>query len=253
MLETNQIYLGDCLDLMKKIDDETVDFIFTDLPYGTTNAGFDKPIDLELFWEQVNRVTKQSACVALWCQQPFTTDLVNSNRKHFKYEWVIEKNRRTGFLNAKKHPLKAHETVLIFYRKQPTYNPQKTQGHPRKVSLASHKKKCRQSENYNEADKYTDYDSTERYPRSVLKFKWTSHNKVDHPQQKPVDGCEYFIRTYTNEGDLVVDCTTGVGTICRAARNLNRRFIGFEMEPKFHKIAVAKCCDRSKEKQEANT
>lgn len=241
MLETNQIYLGDCLELMKNIDDGAVDFLFTDLPYGTTNADFDTPIDLNLFWEQVNRITKQNACIALWCQQPFTTDLINSNRKYFKYEWVIEKNRSTGFLNAKKQPLKAHETVLIFYRKQPTYNPQKTDGHPRKVALATHKQKCKQSENYNDAEKYRDYDSTERYPRSVLKFKWPPQNHHDHPQQKPIEACEYFIRTYTNEGDLVVDCTTGVGTICRAAKNLNRQFIGFEKKFEFFEIAKGKC------------
>lgn len=241
MLEENQIHLGDCLELMKNIEDSSVDFLFTDLPYGTTNADFDKPIDLNRFWEQVNRITKPNACVALWCQQPFTTDLVNSNRRYFKYEWVIEKNRSTGFLNAKKQPLKAHETVLVFYRKQPTYNPQKTDGHPRKVSLASHKKKCKQSENYNGAENYRDYDSTERYPRSVLQFKWPAQKHHEHPQQKPIEACEYFIRTYTNEGDLVCDCTTGVGTICRAAKKLNRRFIGFEKDPEFYLKAKKNC------------
>ena len=241
MLAENQIYLGDCLELMKQIDNGTVDFLFTDLPYGTTNAEFDKPIDLELFWEQVNRITKQNACVALWCQQPFTTDLINSNRKHFKYEWVIEKTRATGNLNANRQPLKAHETILIFYRKQPTYNPQKTTGHSRKVSLGKHKSKCKQSLNYGEIKTPTDYDSTERYPRSVLKFKWPSQKDHEHPQQKPIETCEYFIRTYTNEGDLVCDCTSGVGTICRAAKNLNRRFIGFEKKFEFYIKAKINC------------
>lgn len=237
MLKENQIYLGDCLEVMKDIDDKTVDFLFTDLPYGTTRAKFDNPIDLKLFWEQVNRITKPNACVALWAQQPFTTDLINSNRKYFKYEWIIEKNRATEFYNAKKRPLKAHETVLIFYRKPPIYNPQKTFGHPRKVSLAVHKKKCKQSENYNSAENYRDYDSTERYPRSVLKFKWPSHNKNKHHQEKPIEACEYFIRTYTNEGDLVCDCTTGSGTICLAADNLGRRFIGIELNPEIYEVA----------------
>lgn len=241
MLQVNQIYHGDCLELMKNIDDGAVDFLFTDLPYGTTNAEFDIPIDLNLFWEQVNRITKPNACVALWSQQPFTADLIYSNRKHFKYEWVIEKNRPTGFLNAKKQPLKAHETVLVFYRKPPTFTPQKTTGHPRKVSLAKHQKEKRNGENYGDLNP-SDYDSCERYPRSVLYFKWPDKNKSLHPQQKPIEACEYFIRTYTNEGDLVCDCTTGSGTICKAAQNLNRKFIGMETTEKFFKIATTICC-----------
>lgn len=237
MIETNQIYLGDCLELMKNIEAGTVDFLFTDLPYGTTNADFDKPINLKLFWEQVNRVTKQNGCIALWCQQPFTTDLINSNRKYFKYDWIIEKNRSTGFLNAKKQPLKAHEQVLIFYRKPPLYNPQKTYGHPRKTVTANQKAKCKEGPNYNPSTSYIGYNSTERYPRSVLKFQWPDHKHISHPQQKPIEACEYFIRTYTNENDLVLDCTTGAGTICKAARNTNRRFIGFEMNAEIFEIA----------------
>lgn len=232
MLQENKIYLGDCLEIMKEIEANSIDFLFTDLPYGTTKADFDKPIDLTLFWEQVNRITKPNACIALWSQQPFTTDLINSNRKYFKYEWIVEKGRATGFYNANKCPLKAHETVLIFYRKPPTYNPQKTTGHPRKVSLAKHKAKCKESVNYNKGTKLTSYDSTERYPRSVLKFKWPPQNNENHPQQKPEEACEYFIKTYTNEGDIVCDCTTGYGTICKAAKKLNRRFIGIEKSPK---------------------
>lgn len=240
MLETNQIYLGDCLELMKNIDDGSVDFLFTDLPYGTTNADYDIPIDLNLFWEQVNRIIKPNACVALWSQQPFTTDLINSNRKHFRYEWVIEKNRPTGFLNAKKQPMKAHETVLIFYRKPPVYNPQKTTGHPRKVSLSKHQKGNRTGKNYGDTNP-NDYDSTERYPRSILYFKWPNRNGNNHHQQKPIEACEYFIRTYTNAGELVCDCTSGSGTICRAAKNLKRRFIGFEINPESHEKAVKNC------------
>lgn len=241
MLETNQIYFGDCLELMKNIDDASVDFLFTDLPYGTTNADFDKPIDLKLFWEQVNRITKPNACIALWSQHPYTAKIICSNEKYFKYEWVIEKTRATGNLNANRQPLKAHETILIFYKKQPTYNPQKTTGHPRKVSLGKHKSKCKQSINYGELKNPSDYDSTERYPRSVLKFKWPAQKHHEHPQQKPIEACEYFIRTYTNEGDLVCDCTTGVGTICRAAKNLNRRYIGMEMNSDFYEKAIKNC------------
>lgn len=150
------------------------------------------------------------------------------------------KNRSTGFLNAKKQPMKAHETVLIFYRKPPIYNPQKTTGHPRKVSLAKHQKGNRTGQNYGDTNP-NDYDSTERYPRSVLYFKWPARKGIEHPQQKPIVACEYFIRTYTNEGDLVVDCTTGRGTICLAANNLNRRFIGFETTQKFYEKATRNC------------
>ena len=110
MLQVNRIYHGDCLELMKKIDSNSIDFLFTDLPYGTTKAKFDKPIDLERFWKEVNRVTKINACIALWSQQPYTTDLINSNRKYFKYDWIIEKGRATNFFNVKYQPLKAHES-----------------------------------------------------------------------------------------------------------------------------------------------
>lgn len=237
MLQVNRIYHGDCLELMKKIDSNSIDFLFTDLPYGTTKAKFDKPIDLERFWKEVNRVTKINACIALWSQQPYTTDLINSNRKYFKYDWIIEKGRATNFFNVKYQPLKAHESVLIFYRKPPTYNPQKTKGHPRKISLAKHQKNGKKSANYNDANAY-DYDSTERYPRTVLKFKWPPQNKCNHSQQKPIEACEYFIRTYTNEGDIICDCTAGSGTICLAAKKLKRKFIGFELSENIFDIAT---------------
>lgn len=238
MLQTNTIYNGDCLEIMAQIDDGSVDFVFTDLPYGTTKAKFDMPLDLAAFWAQVNRIIKPNGCIALWSSQPFTTDLITSNRKMFRYEWVIEKNRSTGFLNAKKQPLKAHEEVVIFYKKSPTYNPQKTTGHPRKVSLVKHQLHCnsRTGDNYGSAGP-SNYDSTERYPRSVLKFKWPDRKGNRHPQQKPLDACEYFIRTYTNEGDLVLDCTTGSGTICKAAQNTNRAYIGIEKNADFYKAA----------------
>ena len=242
MLQINTIHQGDCLNLMQEIDSDAIDLLFTDLPYGTTKAHFDVPIDLNLFWEQVNRITKPNACVALWSQQPFTTDLINSNRKQFKYEWIIEKGRATGHFNAKKRPMKAHESILIFYKKPPLYNPQKTYGHPRKVSLAKHKLNCKDTVNYNNNTKLTSYDSTERYPRSVLKFSWPSQNCSKHPQEKPLEACEYIIKTYTKENDLVLDCTAGSGTICVAAQNTNRNFIGIELNEEIHSIA----CERIK-------
>ena len=245
MLQINEIHQGDCLILMQDIDSNTIDLLFTDLPYGTTKAKFDIPIDLDLFWKQVDRITKPNACIALWSQQPFTTDLINSNRKHFKYEWIIEKGRATGHLNAKKRPMKAHESILIFYKKSPTYNPQKTYGHPRKISLAKHKLNCKDTVNYNNNTKLTSYDSTERYPRSVLKFSWPAQNYSKHPQEKPVSACEYIIKTYSNEGDLVFDCTSGSGTICVAAQNTGRSFIGIELDKEIHSIAYARVIENA--------
>ncbi len=255
MLQKNKIYNGDCLKLMKKIDSNTVDFLFTDLPYGTTRAKFDIPIDLNLFWKEVNRVTKSNACIALWSQQPYTTDLINSNRKQFKYEWIIEKGRATGHLNAKKRPMKAHESILIFYKKLPQYHPQKTYDHPRKVSLAKHKLNCKDTVNYNKNTKLTGYDSTERYPRSVLKFSWPPQNRCKHPQEKPLEACEYFIKTYSNENDLVLDCTSGSGTICLAAQNTGRKFIGFELDKEIYKVACKRIGENyfSLHKQTAST
>jgi DNA modification methylase len=171
----------------------------------------------------------------LTASQPFTSALVMSNIKMFKYEWVWEKTQATGHLDAKKKPMKAHENICVFYTKQPTYNFQKTFGHKRKVSLAKHKENTEKNhaEIYHKADKFIDYDTTERYPRSVLVFPSDKQKSSLHPTQKPVALFEYLIRTYSNEGDLVLDNCAGSGTTGVACKNLNRNYILIEKEPEY--------------------
>jgi len=236
---TNQLILGDCLEVMKDIPNQSIDMILCDLPYGTTNCKWDSIINLTLLWEQYNRIIKDNGCIALFAQTPFDKVLGNSNLKMLKYEWIWEKTQATGHLNAKKMPMKAHENILIFYKNTPTYNPIKTFGHKLKVSSAKHKEKTltNQSEIYNKSDNFSDYSSTERYPRSVLKFASDKQKVALHSTQKPLALCKYLIETYTNEGALILDNAMGSGTTCLAAKELNRNYIGIEKEEKYYDIS----------------
>jgi len=228
---------GNCLEVMKDIPEDSVDMILCDLPYGTTKCKWDSVIDLELLWKQYERIIKDNGAIVLTAQTPFDKVLGCSNLSMLKYEWIWEKTAATGHLNAKKMPMKAHENVLVFYKKLPTYNPQKTSGHERKVSKAEHKTNCRESEVYNKGQKLTTYDSTHRYPRSVQVFKSDKQKSKLHPTQKPLELMEYLIKTYTNECDLVLDNTMGSGTTGVACLNTNRDFIGIEMDDNYFEIA----------------
>lgn len=230
------LYLGDCIEVMRAIAPHSVDMLFTDLPYGTTRCKWDTPIDLQAFWPEARRVVKSDGCVALFAQTPFAQALGASNLRHLRYEWVWEKTEATGHLNARKMPMKAHESILIFYRQLPTYHPQMTHGHPRKVSTAHHKRGCKQSEVYNPVG-LTSYDSTDRYPRSVLcgpSDKQTTHL---HPTQKPVWLCEYIVRTYTDPGDVVLDCCMGSASIGVACQQTGRGYIGIDNDPHWYDVA----------------
>lgn len=227
---------GDCLVEMKKIKSKSIDMILCDLPYGTTKNKWDSIIPLDKLWEQYSRIIKDNGVVALTAQTPFDKLLGVSNLKMLRYEWIWEKTSATGHLNAKKMPMKAHENILIFYKKLPTYNPQKTFGHERKVSKAVHKINSKNSTNYGDSVNTT-YDSTERYPRDVIKFKTDKQKLALHPTQKPVALMEYLIKTYTNEEDLVLDSCMGSGTTGVACMNTNRNFIGIELEEKYYNIA----------------
>jgi len=228
---------GDCLDVMSEIPDKSVNLILCDLPYGTTARNkWDVVLPMEEVWKHYKRIIVDNGVVALWSQMPFVVDLILSNPGMFRYEWIIEKTNATGFLNANRMPLKAHENMLIFYKKLPVYNPQKTKGHKRKVSSATHKRNSKKSTDYREY-KPTDYDSTERYPRDVLKFAWDKQKSRLHPTQKPVAANEYFIRTYTNEGDTVLDNCMGSGTTGIACINTNRDFIGIEKDEEYFLLA----------------
>lgn len=226
-----QLYNGDCIEEMKKIKDGSVSLVLCDLPYGTTRRnGWDVKIPLDPLWEQWLRVLKPDGVVALWSQMPYSAELIISNPGMFRYEWIIKKGNATGFLNAKKMPLKAHENILIFYSQLPKYNPQYTHGHERKVST----RKGVRTTCYGDAGGAVVYDSTDRYPRDVLKFSWDKQKTRLHPTQKPVAACEYFIRTYTDEGDTVLDCCMGSGTTGVAALNTGRMFIGIELDPGYY-------------------
>lgn len=223
---------GDCLEMMKLIPDGSVDMVLCDLPYGTTQNKWDAVIPFDQLWAEYRRVCKVDAAIVLTAAQPFTSALVMSNPELFKYQWVWEKSVATNFLNAKKQPLRNHEDVLVFYSAQPTYNPQMVPGE-RKTSRRVGTKTA----NYGKADKETFYDSTERYPLSVQRFASRLDGAALHPTQKPVALMEYLVRTYTNEGDTVLDNTMGSGTTGVACNNTGRNFIGIERDPEYFKIA----------------
>lgn len=229
---------GDCLKEMDSLINEgiKVDMILCDLPYGYKRNKWDSAIDIEALWIRWKQIIKTSGVIALFGQDKFTARMMLSNEKWHRYNLIWQKTTPTGFLNAKRMPLRIHEDIMIFYNKLPIYNPQKTMGHIRKTSKAEHKKNCTKTSNYGEHDLYT-YDSTERYPTSILKFKTDKQKCAMHPTQKPVALCEYLIKTYTNENDTVLDCCMGSGTIGVACRNTNRHFIGIELDDHYFEVA----------------
>lgn len=236
MIELNKIYNEDCLEGMKRIPDKSVDMILADLPYGTTRNKWDSIIPLDLLWEQYDRIIKDNGAIVLTAQTPFDKVLGCSNLKLLRYEWIWEKTTSTGFLNAKKMPMKAHENILVFYKKLPKYNPQKTTGHIRKVSSAEHKIGSKVTSNYGEHG-LTGYDSTERYPRSIQVFPTDKQKTAVHPTQKPVALFEYLVKTYTDEGETVLDNVMGSGTTAVACINTDRNYIGFEMDTNYFNLA----------------
>lgn len=238
--EINKVYLGDCLELMPRhINDKSIDMIFCDLPYGTTRAKWDSVIDLPKLWVEYERVIKDNGVILLFAQTPFDKVLGASNLKLLKYEWIWEKTQATGFYNAKKMPMKAHENILVFYKKAPTYNPQKTEGHKPVNSYTKYLSTQSKTELYGKATKeVSGGGETDRYPRSVLKFPSDKQKSTLHPTQKPLALIEHLIKTYTNEGDLILDNTCGSGTTLLGAKNLNRNFIGMEKEKKYFYITL---------------
>ncbi|MCF7541857.1 DNA-methyltransferase [Pseudomonas petrae] len=228
-----QLYLGDCLDVMRSLPDACVDMVLADLPYGTTQCAWDVIIPFAPLWEQYLRIAKPEAAIVLCAAQPFASLMVSSNTRDYKYEWIWEKGAATGFLNAKKQPLRAHESAQVFYRKQPVYNPRMTTGHERKTS----KRKSVESECYGKALQLTEYDSTERYPRSVQFFSSDKQTASYHPTQKPVAWMEFLVSTYTHPGQVVLDNTMGSGTTGVACILTGRRFIGIERDEAIFKTA----------------
>lgn len=228
---------GDCLELMKNIPDKSINMILCDLPYGCTARNkWDVIIPFEPLWEQYKRVIKDNGAIVLFGSGMFTAELMISNKTMWRYNLIWEKTQPTGFLNAKKMPLRNHEDICVFYNNLPTYNPQKTTGHVRKVSKAEHKVGSKNTTDYGEHGLST-YDSTERYPKSVMTFAKDIQKLALHPTQKPIALLEYLIKTYTNEGDLVLDNCMGSGSTGVACLNTNRNFIGMELDEGYFNIA----------------
>ena len=229
-----KLYQGDCLEVMDRLIKEGIkaDMALTDPPYGTTRNKWDSIIPLDEMWKRLDKIIKPNGAIVLFAQTPFDKVLGTSNLKMLRYEWIWNKKLGTGYLNAKKMPMKQHENILVFYKKLPTYNPQMREGTP------YHKKPPKiTSSNYGKYTPLEAISNGERYPVSILDFSNANRNNRLHPTQKPVDLLEYLIKTYTNERELVLDFTMGSGSTGVACINTNRKFIGIELNEKYFNIA----------------
>ena len=238
-----ELYKGDCLEVIKGIQDGSVDAIITDPPYGTTSCKWDSVIDFELMWEQLNRIIKPNGAIVLFGSEPFSSALRMSNIKNYKYDWKWEKSKATLFTLCKKRPLKSDEDVIVFYSSQPTYNPQMTKGKPYKGrnNIKKHKK-LKGEWNIKQGSRSN--NNGLRYPRTNIKIA-NENKRGQHPTQKPVALMEYLIKTYTNENETVLDFTMGSGTTMVACDNLNRNGIGIEMDDKYFNIAKKRIKDNA--------
>ena len=238
MLEINKIYLGDCLSVMQEIDDKSVDLILCDLPYAKTKLNWDILIPFDRLWEQYDRIIKDNSPILLFGCEPFSSHLRLSNITNFKYDWIWQKSHAANFIASKKMPLIKHEIISVFYTKNKTYNPQMIKGKPH---LNRSGKKIKERERDSISGKaphiLENVLVNESFPSSIIAFSSGAMCKRLHPTQKPVKLCEYLIKTYSNESDLVLDNCFGSGTTLVAAKNLNRQFIGIEKEEKYFNIA----------------
>lgn len=232
MLEINKIYNEDCLEGMKKIDEKSIDMICTDLPYGVTQNKSDIIIPFKPLWEQYERIIKDNGAIVLFGQGIFFIDLVNSNRKLFRYDLIWDKCLSSGFLNAKRMPLRQHEQIAIFYKKLPTYNPQFTEGKPLHSKGKTYKNKEIKNQNYGEFNTTDDTraGSTQKYPTSIIRFQKPHPSIAKHRTEKSIELLEWLIKTYTNPGDLVLDSCAGSCTTAVAALNTGRNYICFEKD-----------------------
>jgi len=235
---------ADCFDVFPFIEDKSIDAIICDLPYGTTNCKWDSVLPLDLLWEQYRRILKPNGVIVLSSTQPFTSVLVGSNIKSFKYEWIWQKSHATGHLNAKKQPMRQHENICIFYDKQCTYNPQMI-----KKDYLDKRTKSGQIEKVDVYNSFTKVDRqidvTDGYPKTIQYFAtpFKGGEGGKHPTQKPLSLMEYLIKTYTNEGDMILDNTMGSGTTNLACIKLNRKSIGIEKEKQYFDIAVRRASE----------
>ena len=239
-----QLLHGDCLELLKNIPDKSIDMVLCDPPYGTTACKWDIPLPLKQLWEQYDRITKKNAAILLFSAQPFTTDLICSNRKNFRYEIIWQKTNAQGFLNANKMPLRAHENILVFYKNLPTYNPIKTSVNRKDIGRVKKANMIRSQQYRTIMNRTVWVETGLRYPTDVIKFsnwngtlfgKNVSH--IKHATAKPVDLLEYLIKSYSNPGDTILDNCMGSGSTGVACVNTNRDFIGIELDDEYFSIA----------------
>lgn len=235
----NRLIHGDCIEVMRQLPVASVDMVLADLPYGQTQNKWDRPIPFEPMWEGLRRVAKPDAAIVLFAAQPFASRLICSNTEDFRYDLIWRKNKPTGFLNAKKQPLRSHEHILVFYRKPPFYCPQMTEGHkPMNYAVqTSHGK------NYGDkTQRIVSGGSTQRYPTSVVDAPIVNNDSPDkaHPTQKPVGLFAWLIRSYTRPGETVLDITAGVGTTALAAAQEGRGYVCIESEQEYADIAERK-------------
>ena len=232
-MELNKIYQGDCLELMKDIPDKSIDMILCDLPYGTTACKWDTIIPFEPLWAQYKRIIRENGAIVLTASQPFTSALVMSNVKMFKYEWIWNKVHAVGFQVAKYRPMQQHENIIVFCKSTPKYNPQMVERPRIRTSKVVKNSKVSPLASLDGKERrYTHW-----HPKSIITESGADHSNILHPTQKPVALFEYLIKTYTNEGDLVLDNCAGSGTTGVACQNLKRNFILIEKEPEYVAIA----------------
>lgn len=231
----NQAFNADCFDVFPLIPDGSIDMILCDLPYGTTQCKWDTVLPFEQLWAEYKRLIKPNGVVVLFGSEPFTSLLITSNLKDFKYNWIWKKSKATGFFDAKKKPLNDNETISIFYEKQPTYNPQMA------VAEKIYKRgfvKRKKSDCYGGEKDFMQVDTGLRYPKRIIEFGNADTRDINHPTQKPVALFEYLIKTYTNEGDLVLDNCAGSFTTAIAAINTNRDYICIEKELDYYNKGI---------------
>lgn len=228
---------GDCLELMKDIPNKSIDLILCDLPYGTTKCKWDTVIPFDKLWEQYNRIIKDNGAIVLFGNEPFSSQLRLSNLKNYKYDWVWDKKRGSNFATVKIRPFNSFENIMVFYKKQPTYNPQMWKSTPY-TCKQGYVGEAKQTGLYR--DDVITVNNGDRYPLTILSF---SKETGLHPTQKPVALLEYLIKTYTNEGDTVLDNCMGSGSTGVACKNTNREFIGMELDEKYFNVACERIGD----------
>ena len=245
-MEMNKVYLGDCLELMKEIPDKSIDMILCDLPYGTTSCSWDIIIPFEPLWKEYERITKDNAAIILTGSEPFSSYLRLSNIKYYKYDLYWKKEKPTNFFQLKRRFGKCTENIMIFYKKQPTYNPQKIRHTGKPVTNNPKGNHASIITGINK--KVLPYlDDGTRFPNDILEFRREVLSTTVHPTQKPVALFEYLIKTFTNEGDLILDNCAGSGTTGMACINTNRKYILMEKEEKYYNVILDRISKYKKE------